>query len=903
MSDHQAPAPKESDGRRRLARLIGAARAALAFERVWRAVAPLLTIVGLFLAVSWLGLWQDLPHWGRVAGLAGFALATLAALWREARLVWPSRAEALARLDRHSGVLHRPASALEDTLANRSGDPATNALWSLHRKRLEAEMARVRVGAPSPRVPERDRYALRAAALVLVVATAIIAGPERYARVAAAFDWRTSAAAGPSIRIDAWIDPPAYTGKPPLMLQTARGGDGRDAQPTKLAAPVGSIVVIRASEPGIVTIDTEGALQPAETAAATDKNAPAAMPVRQVPGETRLTLKGDSRLKLREPGGTIAAFDIAAIPDRPPTIELKDQPRANVRGSLTLNYRIDDDYGVIGAEAQVGKPLIHDKPALGRHLVDPPRIGLALPAGPGGLGEATTTADTSTSPWAGARVTMTLHARDEGGNEGTSQPLEILLPQRPFVKPLARALVEQRRNLVLLSDERSRVEAALGALAIAPDHFGTSAGVYLGLHSALYRLKRAHTDADLVEVADYLWDMALRIEDGDLSDAERDLRAAQQQLREALQRGADDEEIKKLTENLRATLDKFLKELAERQMREQGDRQQADRNAPRNNRTITPQDLKSMLDRMEDMAKNGSLAEAQRMLDQLQNILENLQTAKRRSQPNSASREMSRALDELDKLTREQQDLRDQTFHKGQRERQGKRDQAKREREGRDPSGKGAQRQRKQQPGQPQAGQPGGQDEDNADDGDGDEQDAQGGAPSEQDLQQRQQALRDRLAELQKKMKQLGQSGESGLDDAEGAMKDAEDQLGQGQNGRGKAVDSQGRALEALRRGAEQLAQRMQQQGEGDPSDEADDGEGEMPDGQPRQAGREGRADPLGRPSSNDPNYNPRSRYDPLGVPPAQRAQRVLEELRRRIGDPSRPQEELDYLDRLLRRF
>jgi hypothetical protein len=151
-------------------------------------------------------------------------------------------------------------------------------------------------------------------------------------------------------------------------------------------------------------------------------------------------------------------------------------------------------------------------------------------------------------------------------------------------------------------------------------------------------------------------------------------------------------------------------------------------------------------------------------------------------------------------------------------------------------------------------------------------------------------------------MKQLGQSGESGLDDAEDAMKDAEQQLGKGQSGRGQAVDSQGRALEALRRGAQQLAQRMQQQGEGDPSDQADDDGGETPDGQPRQANRDGRADPLGRPMANDP-YNPRSRYDPLGAPPAQRAQRVLEELRRRIGDPSRPQEELDYLDRLLRRF
>ena len=45
---------------------------------------------------------------------------------------------------------------------------------------------------------------------------------------------------------------------------------------------------------------------------------------------------------------------------------------------------------------------------------------------------------------------MRLSAQDEGGNEGVSDPVEITLPQRTFVKPLARALVEQRRNLVQL---------------------------------------------------------------------------------------------------------------------------------------------------------------------------------------------------------------------------------------------------------------------------------------------------------------------------------------------------------------------------------------------------------------------------------------------------------------------
>jgi hypothetical protein len=38
------------------------------------------------------------------------------------------------------------------------------------------------------------------------------------------------------------------------------------------------------------------------------------------------------------------------------------------------------------------------------------------------------------------------------------------------------------------------------------------------------------------------------------------------------------------------------------------------------------------------------------------------------------------------------------------------------------------------------------------------------------------------------------------------------------------------------------------------------------------------------------------------GESASQRAQRILEELRRKLGDPTRPREELDYFERLLRR-
>ena len=139
----------------------------------------------------------------------------------------------------------------------------------------------------------------------------------------------------------------------------------------------------------------------------------------------------------------------------------------------------------------------------------------------------------------------------------------MTLPQRTFHNPLARALVEQRRNLILDPDHAPKqVETALTGLTIAPELFDTPANIYLGLKQAKTSLDHAHSDADLLDVAALLWAMAQQLENGDASKAERDLRAAEQALREALQRGASDEEIKKLMQQLREAANRFMSEMA-----------------------------------------------------------------------------------------------------------------------------------------------------------------------------------------------------------------------------------------------------------------------------------------------------------------------------------------------------
>lgn len=801
----------------------------LAWERAWPPLAWGGTVFALFLAASWFGLWFAAPPPARMVGLALFALALGIVLAPLARSRWPNRAETLARVDGDARDAHRPASSFDDKLANPGDDETTMALWALHRARLARRVEALSLGAPAPGMAARDPRALRFAALLLALVAGLAAGSERYARIAAAFDGRDTAAPSAPARVDAWIDPPAYTNKPPLLLKIA----GQD-KPESVAAPEDSILVVR-SAAGEIETRVEGALAPAQ--------AKASPKAEKGVDERRFVIHGDGKLSLRQGGSPLAAFVITATPKGQPTIALIEPPQANLSGSLTLHYSIVDAYGVSGAEAEFATPA--DAGAAPKHsLVEAPKLALSLPSAANGVGEARTTSDLSEHPWAGADVVLTLRATDVAGQVGRSAPIATKLPQRIFVNPLARALVEQRRDLILDPDRnRPRLAKSLDALMIAPETFDTPANVYLGLRVAKTMLARASGDKDLVEVADWLWAMALRIENGDASQAQRDLRAAEQKLREALQRGASDDEIKALTKQLRETAERYLEELAKQ-----------DKGASPDDMPMDAQDLDSMLDRMEDTARNGARDEAQAMLDQLQDMLENMKSA-RGAPSDPAEREMRKQMGELDKLLGDQQALRDDTFRRDQRERSGR--------------------------APPDAQAP----------------------PRSRDgksLDKRQSELRDRVEELKRRLKGLGLRGEKGLDDAQGAMTDAERDLkgegegppesGEGRSGKGAAVEAQGRAMQALREAAQGLQKQMQDSGGGQ------NGYRAMGRGEGRKPGR----DPLGRGPYGSRGASEGQLHE--GPEAAERARRVLNELRRRLGDPNRPSDERDYLERLLER-
>src|SRR5690606_4533115 len=223
---------------------------------------------------------------------------------------------------------------------------------------------------------------------------------------------------------------------------------------------------------------------------------------------------------------------------------------------LKLTYKVEDDYGVASAGVKLKRlpdPPRDPKNAWARPeplrgprapLMRPPKLDLRLPRPHATSDEAHTYFDIASHPWAGRKVIMTLQAKDVAGQMGESPGFEMILPERTFTQPLARAIVEQRKKLLEDSRYRPRVVFALDALTLEPDGFIDDVRVYLGLRTARHRLMSDRSRAGLKSVIDQLWQVALRIEDGSLSDAERALKDAQDRLAKALEDGASEEEIK-----------------------------------------------------------------------------------------------------------------------------------------------------------------------------------------------------------------------------------------------------------------------------------------------------------------------------------------------------------------------
>jgi len=562
---------------------------------------------------------------------------------------------------------------------------------------------------------------------------------------------------------------------------------------------------------------------------------------------------------LTQGSSTLGRWPIEIVPDNPPTIAFAQPPKGTPRSALRLDYRAGDDYGVETVKAVIRRAGDRSEEDGPEELVE---LELPLPGLHLKEAQATSYHDLSPHPWAGLPVEIRLVATDALGQTGESAPAPMTLPERTFNHPIARAIIDQRKELA--KDPRSAeiVAEVLGDLNKRPVLYRDDTAVYLALRLAQNRLTHGRDKDTISVVEQMLWDTALRIEDGRMALAEQDLRRLQQQLQDALAKNAPDAEIERLMSELRQALDRYLQSLAEELQRNPDAAMQPTDSS----KVITGRDLQRMLDRARDMARSGARDQARELLSQMQNMLENLRAARpgQQQRGNNQAQQMMRGLQDL---MQRQQQLLDKSF-RAQRQ-QGQQGQ----------QGQSGQQDRSRQPGQP---------------GDQNESAEQGGELGDEAGEQ--EGLRHSLGDL---MRRLGE-GMGDIPDpfgrAERAMRDATGALQRRQPG--DAIGPQTEALDQLQQAARDFAQQLQQRlgkGWADPSDD-DIGATDRD-----QRGRVER-DPFGRPTSSNGTYD----QSDVRIPDEnsfQKSRQILDELRRRAGERSRPVIELDYIERLLKRF
>jgi uncharacterized protein (TIGR02302 family) len=807
-------------------RLIAASRAAIWWERAWAASWRGLTVLGAGAVIALFDIWSIFPPGPRI--LLASALVTLAAtfFWLDWRFVFfPGREAGIRRLEDENDLSHRPLSTAEDQLATGTGDPLTETLWRTHLARQLAAFGALEPVWPRPNVAARDPYALRGLVFVGLIAGLLAAGADAPRRLLSAFAVDGERAGiTTSIAFDAWITPPGYTGGAPIIMAQARGTIPLD--PTRvISVPAGSKLTLRvdgAHSPRVERQKLDGG-DVAELAP--DPKAPS----ETFSGEFELTTS--ERVRIFADGRKIGDWEITALPDAAPSVAFDGEIETTPRLSMRIPFTAGDDYGIAAAEAWIRlapESREGDDPTAeegDEEIV----INLPLTGKDTKSFKSAAFEDLTAHPWAGLDVTVQLNAVDAAGQTASSEERKFKLPERVFANPLARAIIEQRRDLSRGPGAIPRVATALEAFTLAPERFSMKGSVFLGLRSAYWRLMQSRVRADVTGVQALLWDIALSLEDGGVTMAAEEVRRLQKELQKALAEGAPDEEIALLTEQLRQAMREMMQAMAEQAPGEMIPLVDGE--------LVNSEDLEAMLDRIEELSKLGANEAAQELLSQLQDMMEGMSGPM--AEPSEQERQLAQQLAELNEIVKEQEKLRDQTFREDQKTEQERADSRA-------------------------AGE--------------DEQ-----AAGEQDK------LGDRLDGVGEKIEEQGGEGPKELGEAGEAMDKAAKARREGDTG--EALAQQEEALAKLKSAQDQARQALAAEQKKN---------GGMRVG--RATGRRNPGmDPAGRPEANGPIDN-----GTVKVPTereTQRAREILNELRKRSGETDRPQPELDYLERLLRRF
>lgn len=886
---------------------------------LWERYAPVFAlsalIFGLFLAASFGGLWQRFGDPWRAIALILSAYFIVKAAFKARHVDRPRQSAARRRVETDSGQAHRPIDTLHDTPA------LSENLWPTHYKAAREQAENLKPSKLRPTLSPIDPYFARFAMPVVLGLALMVGFGDNGERLRRAFLPYWTAGINPNdVTYDAWVDPPEYTGRPPVYFKNSR----------MAAIPEGSELVARIS----------GAKTPPRLKLFS-KGRSRYLKLKQLGPESyeaRAILTDNARASWRI-GAASKDWNLKVLPDNPPVVSFVETPEADKRDRLGFVYDFKDDYGVEKLELEM--TLLTDDPD---EAGLPKYVRITLPSR--SVRQADRTAaqlDLTKHAWAGRKVTGRLIAFDGLGQRSKSETAWFSIPDKIFIEPLAKAIAEQR-SLVMAGDgpyaelepltrkewpdqpyfdtyePRERMDRApaqiqraavlIDTITIEPEDIYKDPAIYMGLKNVLGRLRYAREQDDLSGIPEDLWSIAIRAEFGLLGTALEDMREAEQALNEGMARRAPQREIDTLFSRYNEAVERYT-EFLRQQALENGD--MADNEGGgggEGGRNVD--EIEELLKAIEEANRVGDTEGARRALKQLAELLENMKIELAKGGGGSGegmgegamSEEMKESLEELADLLGEQRELKDETEqaeNEAEQEGEGQPGQGQGETEGSGPAPLSPRQLAEQQAalegavealrqGLPEdEGQPGGQDGEGAGSEPGGQQPGAGSQPGEGEDGGGSDPGEGPGQGTQPGDQEGSGGGAGGLEDPEGALGRAGTAMAESRRSLeagdlAGAAQAQSDAIEALREAGKSLAAQATGQS-----------------GEDGQSGDSAQADPLGRNETGSTDTETDADIDMRDN--ATKTRDLMEELRRRAAEQDRDASEREYLERLMKRF
>jgi uncharacterized protein (TIGR02302 family) len=756
------------------------------------------------------------------------------------------------RLERDSGLAHRPFAVLHDQPAALAGEAG---LWALHRARAEAALRRLQLALPAPGLAARDPAALRFLALLLLIAGVVTAGDDALPRLAHAFLPSFTTGAAAEITLQAWIEPPAYTGLAPIFLPK-EGGTVQVPEGAKLSISVtgGSAKPHLAGDAAHGKFHTLGS----DSWQATS------------------LLRDSGTLRVTRFFRQLAEWKIDVLPNDPPAVNWSGPPgQAGKSLELKLPWHVAQRWGVAALNATL-------VPA-GHPNLPPITLPIPLPGTPKDATGAMHT-DLQANPYAGVKMDATLTARDVSGQTATSAPAHVTLPARMFHNGLARAIIELRRRVALGEEQPDEAAADLDALSQGPQSqteksqnggFTNHSGLFLNLVAAAAQFREDPSPEGVASAQARLWIVALALDGALPEPSQIALERARDALRQALRDRAEgrknesdvDREIRRLAD----ALARRLADIAQKAVKD-GKLPPFDPH-----QHFSMPSLDRLMREMQQAEKNGHPEEAQRKLAEIENLLNKLQTAKvltpkQAQEAEQAAKQGRQQMGAVQDMVKREAGLMDNGQHRAPR-----------------PSAL---------PPQYNNGLDNLEPPPDPDQLEANEEQREADATTQRALNRALDAVKGAFAAS-------GGKVPHSMDDAGHDMKNAVTALTAGQENQARQAEA--KAIADLQKGGKSMGKQMAENsqmaivpGGGQPGDEGD-ALSMDPGGQDEN----GERDPLGRPLRQGTGGKAADDSS-VKVPDEMeqgRSRAIQEELRRRGADRERKREELDYIERLLKPF